>query len=324
MIRESPELRAIIERLFGALQHLDGATGANMFLRAPSTRYVGSDPKEWWSGSEFVDAYPKHVAGWPTPAIDVIAIEAFESGQVGWAAAQAMWKWGEAEVTLTRMTFVLILEAGIWRIVQMHNSLGVSNVDWIGVELTGALELLVAAIEAPHALDVPIRDGTVSLVFTDIEDSTQMAMQLGDTAWVKLLNGHHRALEEAAGRRGGTIVKTLGDGAMISFSSTRDAVRAAIDIQQRQVEPQTQQHLSVRIGVHVGDAISRDSDYFGTTVNKAARIAAAAEGGQIMVSDAVRVLLGDSAEFVFGDPTTVKLKGLDGLHQVTPVAWQAE
>ncbi|OFW63450.1 MAG: hypothetical protein A2135_09925 [Actinobacteria bacterium RBG_16_67_15] len=72
----------------------------------------------------------------------------------------------------------------------------------------------------------------------------------------------------------------------------------------------------------MGDAVSRESDYFGTTVNKAARIAAAAQGGEIMVSDAVRVLLGDAPEFVFGEPTTVKLKGLDGVHLVMPVLWQ--
>lgn len=322
MIKESAELRAIVTRLLGAMERLDGPTAANMFLRSDPTRYIGTDPQEWWSGPGFVDAYPKHVAGWPTLDIDVVDIEAFESGEIGWAAVRAMTQFGDADFAPVRFSFVFTLDGGIWRIVHMHSSLGVPNVEWIGVELTGALEQLLASIEGPHAPDMPVRDGTVSLVFTDIEDSTQMAAQLGDAVWVEALHRHHRTIHEVVERRGGTVVKTLGDGAMIAFASTREAVRAAIEIQQRQLDSKSEVAMGVRIGVHVGDAVASDRDYLGTTVNKAARIAAAAEGGQIMVSDAVRVLLADSREFSFGDAASLKLKGLDGVHQVTPVLWR--
>lgn len=321
MIRESAELRAVVTRFLAAMERLDGPTAANFFLRADATRYIGTDPQEWWSGSAFVDAYPKHVASWPTLKIDVEEMEAFESDGVGWAAVRAVTKFGDADFEPVRFSFVFTLDGGMWRLVQMHSSLGVPNVEWIGVELTGALEQLLASIEGPYAPEMPVRDGTVSLVFTDIEDSTQMAAQLGDAVWVEALQRHHRAIEEVVGRKGGTVVKTLGDGAMIVFASTREAVRAAVEIQQRQSESAGEVAMGVRIGVHVGDAVAADRDYLGTTVNKAARIAAAADGGQIMVSDAVRVLLADTHEFSFGDTVSMKLKGLDGVHQVTPVLW---
>ena len=320
-MRESEELRAVIARMLHALQQRDGATLANVFARSAVTRYVGTDPQEWWNGVGFVDAFPNHVAKWPPLQLEIGDIEAFEAGDIGWGASRVVTTFGDADPSPVRFTFVFVLEAGIWRVTQMHSSLGVPNVEWVGVELTGSLEQLLASIEGATSPGTPMRDGTVSLVFTDIEDSTQLAAQLGDTVWVEALHRHHQAIADIVGRRSGTVVKTLGDGAMIAFASTREAVRAAVEIQRHQADAGGEMAMGVRIGVHVGDAVASDRDYLGTTVNKAARIAAAAEGGQIMVSDAVRILLSDSREFALGDPVSLKLKGLDGVHQVTPVLW---
>jgi class 3 adenylate cyclase len=320
-MRESAELRAVILRLLNAAAQRDGATFANMFARSPGSRYIGTDPEEWWNGVGFVEALPRHVDKWPPIHIEIGETEAFEAGEFGWGASRVITTWGDADPVPVRFSFVFTLESGIWRIAQMHSSVGVPNVDWVGVELTGSLEQLLALVEAAPASEMPVRDGTVTIVFTDIEDSTPLAAELGDVAWVEALLLHHRGIDEVVRRRGGTVVKTLGDGAMIAFTSTREAVRAAVDIQRQQADSGAAIPMGVRIGVHAGDALASDSDYLGTTVNKAARIAAVGDGGQIMVSEAVRVLLGDSNEFHFGDPLSLKLKGLDGVHEVTPVLW---
>lgn len=77
--------------------------------------------------------------------------------------------------------------------------------------------------------------------------------------------------------------------------------------------------MKIRIGLHVGDVVLTDDDYLGNTVNKAARIAAAARGGEIVASSSVRSLLGNDPEFGFGEIQTVHLKGIEGLHEVTQV-----
>jgi hypothetical protein len=95
------------------------------------------------------------------------------SGNVGWAALRTNTKFGDADEGPVRMTLVFVLEGGIWRVVQWHSSLGVPNVEWVGVELSGVLEEL--ASEPATAQGLSVRDGTVTLIFTDIQDSTQMA-----------------------------------------------------------------------------------------------------------------------------------------------------
>ena len=77
----------------------------------------------------------------------------------------------------------------------------------------------------------------------------------------------------------------------------------------------------MRIGVHTGDVIQSQSDYLGLTVNKAARVTAAAEGGQILVSSSTAEML-NYADFAFGEPLIVELKGIDGIHTLRPLRWQ--
>jgi adenylate cyclase len=112
-------------------------------------------------------------------------------------------------------------------------------------------------------------------------------------------------------------VKFLGDGAMLSFGSARAAIRAAVAIQRACAhEP-----FAVRIGIHTGEVIHAADDLLGLTVNKAARIAAAAEGGGIMVSSTTRDLAGSLDGVRIGEPKIVVLKGLLDVHQITPIEW---
>jgi class 3 adenylate cyclase len=119
-------------------------------------------------------------------------------------------------------------------------------------------------------------------------------------------------------------VKSQGDGFMVCFTSARAGVSCAVSIQQdcraqARLDPDTE--LRVRLGVHTGEAINaRDGDLFGRHVVIAARIADAAEGGQILVSALVRELAAGRDDLHFGPPRTVHLKGL-GEHVVHEVLW---
>jgi class 3 adenylate cyclase len=79
--------------------------------------------------------------------------------------------------------------------------------------------------------------------------------------------------------------------------------------------------LRVRIGLHSGQAIREEDDFYGRSVVLAARIASEARGGEILVSALVRELTEPSGEFAFGDPTDVELKGLSGMHRLSSVRW---
>ena len=89
-----------------------------------------------------------------------------------------------------------------------------------------------------------------------------------------------------------TPVKFLGDGTMSSFSSARVALTVAAELQQRNAAELDEPSLQIRIGLHTGDVIQTDDDFFGAVVNKAARIPAVAAPGEVCVSDATQVLVG--------------------------------
>ncbi len=162
-------------------------------------------------------------------------------------------------------------------------------------------------------------EGTVTLMFTDLVDSTAWLTQLGDDRWAETVAWHDATIREIVEDRGGSIVKMLGDGAMAAFDSTRAAAHAAVAIQEAISGAEAQPGLEVRIGLHAGEVVLTGEDYLGQAVNKAARIASAATGGEVQVSTTVAALLSDNPDFEFGDPVETTLKGLDGTHQVMPL-----
>ncbi|HTU28737.1 MAG TPA: adenylate/guanylate cyclase domain-containing protein [Solirubrobacteraceae bacterium] len=134
--------------------------------------------------------------------------------------------------------------------------------------------------------------GEVSLLFTDIEGSTRLLNQLGD-AYGEVLAEHRRLLREVWARHGGVEVDTEGDAFFVAFALARAAVAAAADAQSV-LGSADLEGLRVRIGVHTGTPRIRDDDYWGTDVHYAARICAAAHGGQVLLSAATRALVGDA------------------------------
>jgi class 3 adenylate cyclase len=168
------------------------------------------------------------------------------------------------------------------------------------------------------------RDGSVTILFSDIEDSTALNQQMGDDAWVRLLNAHDRLVRTEVQKYRGHIVKAQGDGFMIAFSEPAHAVRAGIEIQDALSEGRDRRlrktPIRVRVGIHCGTAIERDGDLFGKNVAMAARVAAQAEGGEILVSDDIRSALADVEDIVLVDGRDTELKGIPGVHRLWEVA----
>jgi len=136
--------------------------------------------------------------------------------------------------------------------------------------------------------------GTVTFVFTDIEGSTRLLQQLGD-GFADVARDHRRLVRETFGAHGGTEIDTQGDSFFFSFPRARDAVAAAVGAQ-RALRDHTwpgNAAVRVRMGLHTGEPQLGDEGYLGLDVVRAARISAAGHGGQILVSETTRALLGN-------------------------------
>ena len=185
----------------------------------------------------------------------------------------------------------------------------------------------VADLVASAGWRPPARSGeTVTIVFSDIESSTEAASALGDEAWYALLEHHNELFRAELARAGGREIKNQGDGFMVTFTSARAAVEFAVALQRRLSEVEAADPGSmvrVRIGMHTGEAIADASgDLFGQHVNKTARIANLADGGQILASGVVREIASGGTDVRFGEPVVVELKGLDAAHVVHEVLWR--
>ena len=196
-----------------------------------------------------------------------------------------------------------------------------------GAALRGSIADLArwADVERPDLVRMADADGTVTILFSDIEDSTALNHRLGDRAWVQLLGAHDRVVQKAVALHQGYVVKSQGDGFMVAFSEPTQAVAAAFEVQRRIAAARKGSKLGgirVRIGAHRGSSVHRDNDLFGRNVAMAARIAAQADGAEVLVSDAVLERLdGDVVEVA--ETRTVSLKGIPGEHDVHVLVWDA-
>ena len=134
--------------------------------------------------------------------------------------------------------------------------------------------------------------GTVTFLFTDIEGSTRLVNELG-SAWAGVVRVHHAIVRDAIRRHGGRERGTEGDSFFVAFANAAAALSAAAEIQ-RGINAETWpsgRNLRVRIGLHTGEGRLSADDYVGLDVHRAARIAAAGHGGQVLISDATRALI---------------------------------
>jgi class 3 adenylate cyclase len=178
------------------------------------------------------------------------------------------------------------------------------------------------ASERPSLRPAAAPDGTVTILFSDIEGSSALNERLGDVRWLELLRAHHRLVRDQVQACGGFEVKSQGDGFMIAFPSARRAIQCAQAIQDA-VAAELDDHpdgpIRVRIGIHTGEAIRDESDFYGKNVVIAARIADQARGGEILASSVVKQLTESAGDVGFEEAREMELAGLAGSHAVYKV-----
>ena len=192
-------------------------------------------------------------------------------------------------------------------------------------ELTQSLATLVSSLGAdPRAsLAASVIGGILTIVFSDIVDSTVQNAALGDHDWLTLLRRHNRIVKDHLQRYGGVEVKGQGDGYLLTFPSPADGVRFAGDVQRAFARERANDPtfgLRVRLGVHTGEVLQVAGDIFGQHVNYAARVAAQAGGDEVLVSQRVFELTSASG-LVFGPSRSADLKGFEGAHEVYSLVW---
>jgi class 3 adenylate cyclase len=169
----------------------------------------------------------------------------------------------------------------------------------------------------------PERTRTMTIMFTDIVDSTRITQQLGDERAQELVRAHNAIVRDALRAHYGAEVKHTGDGIMASFLSAAHALDAAVQIQRcvADYNARAEIPLELRIGVNAGTPVVEDDDLFGSAVQLAARVCRVAEGHQILVTEAVRDLAtGSSFTFVGQGPAT--LRGFEEPTLLFSVEWR--
>ena len=185
----------------------------------------------------------------------------------------------------------------------------------------GAFERLGAVLDAQHVAEhlgeVPLNR---TFLFTDIVESTKLAEALGEAKWQKLLAWHDRTLRELIEREGGKVIKQTGDGFFAAFESPGAAVEAAVSIQ-RALDEYEGVAPDVRIGLHAGEAFSKDeTDFGGRGVHAAARVGAQAGASEILAS---RETIRDGAvRYEVSNPRSLELKGISEPVEVVSVEWR--
>ncbi|HEX7323222.1 MAG TPA: adenylate/guanylate cyclase domain-containing protein [Mycobacterium sp.] len=219
----------------------------------------------------------------------------------------------------------LLLSGGLGAVKTVWQTANLVRTQGFGAAVRSSIEDLAdwAEVERPDLARVT-RDGNVAILFSDIEESTALNERIGDRAWVKLIARHDDMVQRTVQEHGGYVVKSQGDGFMVAFAQAEQAVRCAIDMQHALAGGRRKPRypIRVRIGIHMGRSVRRGDDLFGRNVAMAARVAAAADGGQVLISrpvrDAIEGLAGcDGISVDTGHD--VELKGFAGAHRLYAV-----
>jgi class 3 adenylate cyclase len=167
-------------------------------------------------------------------------------------------------------------------------------------------------------------DGMLTIVFTDVEGSTEMLERLGEDRWFRMMLSHNRLVHDEVSSHGGNVIKSQGDGYMITFASAAAALMFGVSLQQALVSRNPgspQQPVRVRIGIHTGNVLRTDEDLLGKAVVVAARITGRARGGEILVSESCWDYTEHLGRWRYGRPAELTLKGLTSVERVYPLEW---
>jgi class 3 adenylate cyclase len=175
----------------------------------------------------------------------------------------------------------------------------------LGSEVDALLAEVFRFVIGEHRLPSPDRV-VAAIMFTDLASSTHRATQVGDARWKRVLDRHDQIARSCIGRRGGVVIKHMGDGLLATLPSASTAVRAAQELRAALRD----EGLNVRIGVHVGDVDRRGDDISGVNVHIAARLLDHASGGEIVLSSTALASTGDAIPVEARGECT--LKGVPG------------
>jgi class 3 adenylate cyclase len=211
-----------------------------------------------------------------------------------------------------------LLSGGREAVKQVWQTANILRKEGFGAAVRSSIEDLAdwAEVERPDLARLA-PNGRVAILFSDIEGSTALNERIGDRAWVRLIDRHDKMVGRCVSRHGGHVVKSQGDGFMIAFARPDEAVRCSVDVQRELAKRPN--GIRVRIGIHAGKSVRRGDDLFGRNVAMAARVAATADGGEVLVSESVRNAVTDQE---FDDGREVELKGFSGTHRLYAVALQ--
>jgi adenylate cyclase len=216
-----------------------------------------------------------------------------------------------------------LLSSGREAVKTVWNTANIMRKEGFGAAVRSSIEDLAdwAEVERPDLARVT-RDGRVVIMFSDIEESTALNERIGDRAWVRLIGSHDKLVQRLVQRQAGHVVKSQGDGFMIAFARAEQAVRCGIDMQHaldKDARRGRHEEVRVRIGIHMGRSVRRGEDLFGRNVAMAARVAAEAVGGEILVSQTVHDALSDCDDISFDEGRDVELKGFSGSYRLFAV-----
>lgn len=188
-----------------------------------------------------------------------------------------------------------------------------------------SIDIVADAAVADPMPSTPFTGGTVTIVFSDIEQAARRSEELGDAAWRRLLRLHNSVVRRQLDRHGGHEVTAQGDGFMLAFPTARAAVLFAIDVQ-RTLDTHGRSRpadlMRVRIGMHIGEAVAADGDRFGHVAILASHIADEARGREILVSSVVREVIESRGDLTFGPTREASLNGFSGAHRLHPILWE--
>ena len=320
MFRKSDELIAVMRRLMVAIQTGDTSTARGVIVNRPETLVIGNRG-EWLYGTEGYEVFSAQLSVMPEYDRTFHSLEAYEDGSTGWGAASSTVTFPSGKSVDARTTAVFHLEDGAWRVVQWHASSPIDGDEFVDMEVPKTLSDLVDSLGNDLNSKLAARFDTeqVAFVISDIEDSTSHGVELGDLVWTDAVGRHFDQVDRITDVHRGTVVKTMGDGVLIAFDTSADAALAAVAIQRSVNERDDVGHYRIRIGVHVGRAVHSDDDYFGYTVNKTARLASAAGGNEILVSQGIADEISGVDGLSIGEPRELNLKGLPGTHTAYPL-----
>lgn len=177
----------------------------------------------------------------------------------------------------------------------------------------------------PRDTGEALLEGTVTIGFADLVDSTTLVRRIGDVAYTTLIDELDATSRSLAQPRRGHVPRHEGDGWMAVFGAARRALWWAAELQHAVtvINSRTGYDIAIRVGLHTGEAVQSGQDFHGMHVNYASRVSGAAPGGSVYVTSLTAQIARGAPEFVFTNPQLVHLRGFDEPAELFELDWQS-